>query len=99
MQVATGGSGGILQLPLGDRLNILHEAIAALAAESKSEESEKEHVLENFHSSRTIRKLVLDCPNFATTLWNKALKGKCGQWAQGHRLVFTFESLLKVEYI
>ncbi|XP_011011878.1 PREDICTED: pumilio homolog 24-like isoform X2 [Populus euphratica] len=83
-EAATGGSGGILQQTLGDKLNALHEAIASVAAESKSEGSEKEHVLENFHSSRTIRKLVLDNPTFAATLWKKALSGKCEQWAQGH---------------
>ncbi|KAG6766569.1 hypothetical protein POTOM_030657 [Populus tomentosa] len=83
-EAATGGSGGILQQTLGDELNALHEAIASVAAESKSEGSEKEHVLENFHSSRTIRKLVLDNPAFAATLWKKALSGKCEQWAQGH---------------
>lgn len=83
-EAATGGSGGILQQTLGDELNALHEAIASVAAESKSEGSEKEHVLENFHSSRTIRKLVLDNPAFAATLWKKVLSGKCEQWAQGH---------------
>ncbi|CAK7333281.1 unnamed protein product [Dovyalis caffra] len=83
-EVATGGSGAILQPTLGDKLNTLHEAIASLAAESKFDESEKEHVLENFHSSRTIRKLVLESPTFAITLWKKALKGKCDQWAQGY---------------
>lgn len=86
MKVATGGSGGILQETLGDKLNTLHEAIATLAAKSKSEESDKDHVLENFHSSRTIRKLVFESSMFATTLWKKALKGKCEQWTQGHRL-------------
>ncbi|KAJ6719897.1 hypothetical protein OIU79_007509 [Salix purpurea] len=83
-EVATGGSGGILQETLGDKLNTLHEAIATLAAKSKSEESDKDHVLENFHSSRTIRKLVFESSMFATTLWKKALKGKCEQWTQGH---------------
>lgn len=85
MQVATGGSGGILLPTLDDKINSLHEAIASLAAISKSEDSQDEHVLENFHSSRTIRKLVLDCPNFASTLWEKALKGKSEIWAHGHR--------------
>ncbi|OVA18708.1 Pumilio RNA-binding repeat [Macleaya cordata] len=47
-------------------------------------EEEKKHVLENFHSSRTIRKLILDCPTFASTLWKVALEGKCEMWAQGH---------------
>ncbi|PKI56722.1 hypothetical protein CRG98_022882 [Punica granatum] len=83
-EVATGGAGGILLPTLGDKLSSLHEAIAALAANPKSEDAEEEHVLENFHSSRTIRKLVLDCPAFASTLWEKALKGNCGTWAQGH---------------
>jgi pumilio family protein 6 len=84
MQVATGGSGGILRPTLDGKLNSLHKAIATLAANS-SEESEEEHVLNNFHSSRTIRKLVLDCPTFARTFWKKALKGKSKLWAQGHR--------------
>ncbi|KAJ0093529.1 hypothetical protein Patl1_24980 [Pistacia atlantica] len=83
-EVARGGSDDILRPTLDDKLNTLHEAVASLAAESKSEESEEEHILENFHSSRTIRKLVMDCPTFASTLWKKALKGKCEVWAQGH---------------
>ncbi|GLU06872.1 hypothetical protein SLE2022_238600 [Rubroshorea leprosula] len=91
-EVATGGSSGILYQTLNDKLKNLHEAIASLAAEPKSEESEEEHVLENFHSSHTIRKLVLDCPEFASTLWKKAFEGKCESWAQGHsskRAVFS----------
>ncbi|KAH0993000.1 hypothetical protein GBA52_004483 [Prunus armeniaca] len=87
-EVATGGDGGILHPILDEKLNALYEAIASLVAEPKSEESKEEskeeHILENFHSSRTIRKLILDCPTFASTLWNKALKGKCELWAQGH---------------
>ena len=85
-----GGSDGILHPSLDEKLNNLHEAIAALAAKPKSEESEEEHVLENFHSSRTIRKLVLHCPAFASTLWKKSLEGKCQLWAQGHRLAALF---------
>ena len=65
---------------LGDKINSLHNAVASLAAMPKSEDSQEEHVLENFHSSRTIRKLILDCPNFASTLWEKALKGKSELW-------------------
>ncbi|VVA24672.1 PREDICTED: pumilio [Prunus dulcis] len=87
-EVATGGDGGILHPVLDEKLNALYEAIASLVAEPKSEESteesKEEHILENFHSSRTIRKLILDCPTFASTLWNKALKGKCELWAHGH---------------
>lgn len=95
MQVARGGSDGILRPTLDDKLTSLHEAIASLAEKSKYEEAEEEHVLENFHSSRTIRKLILDCPAFAATLWKNALKGKCKSWASGHRFgvgfPFTFE--------
>ncbi|KAJ7955158.1 pumilio-like 24 [Quillaja saponaria] len=83
-EVATGGSDGILHPTLDDKLNALHEAIASLAALSKAEDSQEEHILENFHSSRTIRKLVLDCPNFASTLWGKALQGNSESWARGH---------------
>ncbi|WOL11133.1 hypothetical protein Cni_G19894 [Canna indica] len=82
-EVALGGSDGILQ-SFADKMNALHEAIASLAALPKTNESEEEHVLENFHSSRLIRKLVLDCPSFAATMWKTALKGKCDIWAQGH---------------
>lgn len=92
VQVATGGADGILNSAMQDKLNALHNAIASLVAEPKSEESEEEHVLENFHSSRTIRKLILDSPTFASTLWNTALKGKCEMWAVGHRLALFYLS-------
>ncbi|KAJ1395242.1 Pumilio RNA-binding repeat [Sesbania bispinosa] len=83
-EVATGGSGGILHPTLDNKIDSLHKAIASLAALPKSEDSQEEHVLENFHSSRTIRKLILECPNFASTLWEEALKGKSESWAHGH---------------
>ena len=83
-EVATGGSGGVLHPTLDDKITSLHEAVASLSAMPKSDDSEEDHVLENFHSSRTIRKLVLDCPKFASTLWEKAIKGKSELWAQGH---------------
>ncbi|XP_052189701.1 pumilio homolog 24 [Diospyros lotus] len=80
-EVAIGGDRGILRPTLDAKLEALHGAIASLVAQPKAEE---EHLLENFHSSRTIRKLVLDCPAFSSALWEKALKGKCEIWAQGH---------------
>ncbi|XP_064969430.1 pumilio homolog 24-like [Musa acuminata AAA Group] len=63
-------------------MDALHKAIASLAALPKTNKSQEEHVLENFHSSRLIRKLVL---GFVATLWKMALDGKCDVWAQGHR--------------
>ncbi|CAL9095297.1 unnamed protein product [Musa acuminata var. zebrina] len=62
-------------------MDALHKAIASLAALPKTNKSQEEHVLENFHSSRLIRKLVL---GFVATLWKMALDGKCDVWAQGH---------------
>ncbi|XP_068639913.1 pumilio homolog 24 [Aristolochia californica] len=83
-ELATGGSGGIIQQSLTDKLDALHEAIAALAVLPKSEESEEEHLFGNFYSSRTIRKMILDNPTFASKLWKVALEGKCEIWAEGH---------------
>lgn len=82
-ELAVGGADGILHPDLDDKLDELHEAIATLAAQPKLDGSE-EHILENFHSSRTIRKLILDCSTFAATLWKKAFEGNCKTWAQGH---------------
>ncbi|KAI3459244.1 hypothetical protein Pfo_015907 [Paulownia fortunei] len=83
-EVATGGADGILHPTLDEKLGELHEAIASIAAQPKLDEPEEEHILEHFHSSRAIRKLVLDCPAFASILWEKALKGNCAIWAKGH---------------
>lgn len=79
-----GGADGILHPTLDEKLGELHEALASVAAHPKQDEAEEEHILEQFHSSRVIRKLVLDCPAFASTLWERALKGKCAVWAKGH---------------
>ncbi|XP_047962865.1 pumilio homolog 24 [Salvia hispanica] len=81
-EVAIGGSDGILHPTLDEKLLELYEAIASIAAQPKVEG--EEHILEQFHSSRTIRKLVIDCPSFATALWEKALKGNCAVLAKGH---------------
>ncbi|EOA30085.1 hypothetical protein CARUB_v10013191mg [Capsella rubella] len=85
-EIAIGGSDGILCPSLSEKLCELYEAISSVAAKPKPQESKKdsEHILENFHSSRTIRRLVLDCPGFASTLFKKALSGKCRSWAAGH---------------
>ncbi|XP_051152665.1 pumilio homolog 24 isoform X2 [Andrographis paniculata] len=83
-EIATGGADGILHPTLDEKLSELYKSIASLAAQPKMDEPDVEHILEHFHSSRVIRKLVLDCPSFASTLWEKALKGKCAIWAKGH---------------
>jgi hypothetical protein len=66
-------------------IRMLHDAIASDAEQPKMEDVE--HAFENFHSSRVIRKLIIDGPAFAVTLWEKALQGKCKIWAHGHRYV------------
>lgn len=81
-EVATGGTDGVLHPTLDEKLHEFHEAIASVAAQPKDEG--EEHILEYFHSSRVIRKLVLGCPSFASILWEKALKGNCATWAKGH---------------
>ncbi|KAI3849374.1 hypothetical protein MKW92_017467 [Papaver armeniacum] len=50
----------------------------------EEQSEEEEHVLLNYHSCKTIRKLILNCPSFAATLWKTAFQGKCETWFQGH---------------
>ncbi|XP_048613198.1 pumilio homolog 24-like [Brassica napus] len=92
--MAVGGCDGILLPTLSENLRELYQAIASAAAEPKPEESEKssQHILEDFHSRRTIRRLVLDSPTFSSILFKKALSGKCWSWAQGHcsRILYAF---------
>lgn len=95
-QVATGGAGGLLRQTLADKVDALHGVISTLAALPKKNDSEQ-HLFENFHSSRTIRKLILDCPSFAATLWKSALEGKCEIWAQGHRWATDCTSFVSFE--
>jgi hypothetical protein len=82
MKMAVGGKDNVLD-GLTDRIHMLHDAIASDAAQPKTEDTE--HAFENFFSSRVIRRMVIDCPAFAVTLWRKALQGKCKIWAEGHR--------------
>ncbi|CAN6280685.1 unnamed protein product, partial [Urochloa humidicola] len=80
-EVAVGGKDNVLE-GVTDRIHILHDAIASDAAQPKTEDIE--HAFENFFSSRVIRRMIIDCPSFAVTLWRKALEGKCKIWAEGH---------------
>nr|XP_040248602.1 pumilio homolog 24 isoform X4 [Aegilops tauschii subsp. strangulata] len=67
-----------------DRIHVLHNAIACDAARPRTDDVD-EHAFDNYHSSRIIRRMVLDCPAFAATLWKKALEGKCKLYADGFR--------------
>nr|CAB3497555.1 unnamed protein product [Digitaria exilis] len=79
--VAVGGKDNVLD-GVTDRIHMLHDAIASDAAQPKTEDIE--HAFENFFSSRVIRRMIIDCPAFAITLWRKALQGKYKIWAEGH---------------
>ncbi|VAI39433.1 unnamed protein product [Triticum turgidum subsp. durum] len=79
-EVAVGGKNNVLE-GVTDRIHVLHNAIASDAARPRTEDVE--HAFDNYHSSRVIRKMILDCPAFAATLWKKALKGKCKSFADG----------------
>lgn len=92
-QVAVGGKYNVLE-GLTARIHVLHDAIASDAAQPKMEDIE--HAFENFFSSRVIRRMIIDCPAFAVTLWEKALKGKCKIWAEGHRFVLPTDIMLPI---
>ncbi|KAI4963404.1 hypothetical protein ZWY2020_014146 [Hordeum vulgare] len=79
-EVAIGGKNNVLE-GVTDRIHVLHNAIASDAARPRTEDVE--HAFDNYHSSRVIRKMILDCPAFAATLWEKALKGKSKSFADG----------------
>lgn len=82
MKVTIGGKDDVLD-GLTDKIHMLHDAMASDAAQPKTEDIE--HAFENFFSSRVIRRMIIECPAFAVTLWRKALEGKCKNWAEGHR--------------
>uniref|UniRef100_A0ACD5WH05 Uncharacterized protein n=1 Tax=Avena sativa TaxID=4498 RepID=A0ACD5WH05_AVESA len=80
-EVAVGGKDNVLE-GITEQIHLLHDAIASDAARPKTEDIE--HAFENFHSSRMIRKTIIDCPAFAATLWKKSLEGKCKLYADGY---------------
>ncbi|XP_044392395.1 pumilio homolog 24 [Triticum aestivum] len=80
-KVAVGGKNNFLE-GVTDRIHVLHNAIACDAARPRTDYID-EHPFDNYHSSPIIRRMILDCPAFAATLWKKALQGKCKLYADG----------------
>ncbi|KAM3279716.1 hypothetical protein ACQJBY_046845 [Aegilops geniculata] len=80
-EVAVGGKNNFLK-GVTDRIQVLHNAIACDAARPRTDDVD-EHAFDNYHSSPIIRRMILDCPAFAATLWKKALEGKCKLYADG----------------
>ncbi|XP_078445126.1 pumilio 24 isoform X2 [Wolffia australiana] len=86
-EVMTSGVDAVLEEKYPENMENLRAAISALGALPRNEEAgpqDQQHVFEDFHSSRTLRKLILDSPSFAASLWNIALKGRTATWANGH---------------
>ncbi|XP_037444274.1 pumilio homolog 24-like [Triticum dicoccoides] len=90
-EVAVGGKNNFLE-GVTDRIHVLHNAIACDAARLRTDDGD-EHAFDNHHSSRIIRRMILDCPAFAATLWEKALEGKCKLYADG------FSSMVLAAYL
>ncbi|XBI85861.1 hypothetical protein VPH35_093928 [Triticum aestivum] len=90
-EVAVGGKNNFLE-GVTDRIHVLHNAIACDAARPRTDDGD-EHAFDNYHSSRTIRRMILDCPAFAATLWKTALEGKCKLYADG------FSSMVLAAYL
>lgn len=54
---------------ISDRIHILPDAIVSEAAPLKKDDME--YALDIYHPNRIIRRIILNCPTFATTLWKK----------------------------
>lgn len=93
-----GGVDGELWRTMPSAVMSIHKEIADLATLPPQgtglEEEKDEHVMEQYFSSRTIRRLILESKpppegisgqSFSALFWDVALKGKCRRWAQGHR--------------
>lgn len=111
-EVARGGADGIMWHCTPNGISSVHKAIADLAAQPRvsadAGQTPAEHVFEHYHSSRTIRSLILDqsvapecitTSSFSSVLWRTALKGKCKQWASGHseKVVSAFQQCKDVK--
>jgi len=96
-EVAMGGVDGELWRTMPAAVMSIHKEIADLATLPPQgtglEEEKDEHVMEQYFSSRTIRRLILESKpppegisgqSFSALFWDVALKGKCRRWAQGH---------------
>jgi len=95
MEVARGGAGGLLLEASPGAVKRVQDALVELVAKAKPQEEgeeggEEEHVLVNYVSSRTLRRLVLmgqtdeNVKELTARLWEKALCGRCKEWFGTH---------------
>ncbi|KAH7431322.1 hypothetical protein KP509_08G042900 [Ceratopteris richardii] len=101
-EVAKGGHDGVLWHVVPAGICKLHQAIADIGANPRAADFDEEHIFEQYHASRTIRRLIIEptmLPNnvtarsFARVLWDTTLKGNCMEWATGHsqKIVTAFQ--------
>ena len=90
-EVARGAEGDALRTAAGDAaIQEVTMAIAAAVTASETaapsgEDAEASTPLrEDFHASRTLRRLALDSPTAAAALWKHCLAPNVAKWAQGH---------------
>jgi pumilio family protein 6 len=90
-EVARGGEGDALREAAGDAA--IQEVVSAIAAAVTASETAapagddagaSTPLREDFHASRTLRRLVLDSPQAAAALWKHCLASHVAKWAQGH---------------
>ena len=91
-EVARGGEGDALRTAAGDAA--IQEVVDAIAAAVTASESAAPSgdggaaastpLREDFHASRTLRRLVLDSPQAAAALWKGCLAAHVAKWATGH---------------
>ncbi|KAG0574443.1 hypothetical protein KC19_VG262600 [Ceratodon purpureus] len=99
-EVAMGGVNGELWQTIPGAILSLHKEIADLAT-IENQDDEDVHIMEQYFSSPTLRRLILNSTpppagveglSFSAVFWSVALKTKCKRWAQGHsqRVVSAF---------
>ena len=103
-----GGVNGELWQTMPGAILSLHKEIADLAT-LENQEEEDVHIMEQYFSSPTLRRLILNSApppggvegqSFAAVFWSVVLKTKCKRWAQGHRYIsshITWFELLGIE--
>ncbi|KAG0594053.1 hypothetical protein M758_UG043700 [Ceratodon purpureus] len=91
-EVAMGGVTGELWQTIPGAIMALHKEIADLAT-IENQDDEDVHIMEQYFSSPTLRRLILNSTpppagiegqSFSAVFWSAALKTKCKRWAQGY---------------
>lgn len=96
-EIVRGGSNDVLREAEADGLTAVHDAVVGLAAESLPDSGEN-HVLQQYYSSRALRRLIIGNSereseagtgsaagdDFVARLWAKAFDGRCSELIGTH---------------